>query len=273
MTHAKHSLGQNFLIDRDVLAKIISASNLTPNDNIVEIGPGRGILTAALLEKAASVTAIELDSDLLPDLQNRFRPYKNFKLIHGNALAFVPPQNPYKLIANIPYYITSPILNHFLFEQFLQKNQNPQTGNPPTTLVLMMQREVAEKIMAKKEKHSVLSLEVHMFGKPEIIAFVPRQAFFPSPKVESAIIRITTHEKPQISGDLKKIMWLFHISFAQKRKKLCNNLAAALRREPSEIKTLLKSLNINEDIRAEDLTLEEWEKLNQLLNYSVHPAI
>jgi len=261
MTFAKHSLGQNFLIDRDVLAKIIAAGDLSSEDNIVEIGPGRGILTAALLEKAASVTAIELDSDLLPALETHFRDYKNFTLLHENALNFTPPKNPYKLIANIPYYITSPILNHFLFEQFLQKNQNPQTGNPPTILVLMIQREVAEKIMAKKEKHSVLSLEVHMFGKPEIIAFVPPQAFFPSPKVESAIIKITVYAKPQISGDLKKIMWLFHISFAQKRKKLCNNLAAALRRPPAEIKTLLKSLGISEDIRAEDLTMEEWEKL------------
>lgn len=251
---AKKHLGQNFLRDAGVLSEIIDASELSPEDTVVEIGPGRGFLTDELVKKAGHVFAVELDEDLLPGLKAGFLTSKNFTLLHQDALTYTPPKEPYKLIANIPYYITSPILNHFLYEQF-------NGGNPPTLMVLMVQKEVAKKILAKKGKHSVLSLQVHLFGEPELVRIVSKHAFKPTPEVDSAVIKIHVHKEPTIKGNLKKLFWLFHMSFAQKRKKLTNNLSAALQKEPAELRTLLENLSINPDIRAEDLTLEEWKKL------------
>ncbi len=252
--YAKKRLGQNFLHDLGVLSKIMETSELSEKDTVVEIGPGRGFLTDELVKKAGHVIAVELDDDLIPGLKAGYLTNKNFTLVHQDALTFVPPSEPYKLIANIPYYITSPILNHFLIEQFTD-------GNPPTLLVIMVQKEVAEKIVAKKGKHSVLSLQVHLFGDPEMVCIVPKQAFRPVPQVDSAVIKIRVRPEPAIKGDLKKLIWLFHISFAQKRKKLTNNLSAALRKPTTEIRDILTKLEINPDTRAEDLTLPEWQRL------------
>jgi len=254
MVKAKKDLGQNFLTDEDVLKQIVESANLSKEDTVIEIGPGTGALTRHLIEKAGQVISVEIDTDLLPQLKHKFGHKPNFTLIHGDALKFAPPKTPYKIVANIPYYITSPIINHFLLEQFTQ-------GNPPKILVIMVQKEVAEKIVAKKEKHSVLSLQVHLFGEPELVCIVPKTAFIPMPKVDSAVIKITVDKTPKINADLKKIMWTIHMAFKQKRKKLCNNLSAMFRKEPVEIKELLKSLNIDQDIRAEDLKIEEWSRL------------
>ncbi len=256
---AKKHLGQNFLQDPGVLKNILEASELSTSDTVVEIGPGRGFLTDELVERAGKVIAVELDDDLIPGLKAGYLTYKNFTLLHMDALRYEPPHEPYKLIANIPYYITSPILNHFLLEQF-------EGGHPPSLLVLMVQKEVAEKVIAKKEKHSVLSLQVHLFGEPELVCIVPRHAFRPAPQVDSAVIKIRVHSDPKIKGDLKKLFWLFHVSFAQKRKKLTNNLSSALRRTTGEIRDILVKLEINPDIRAEDLTMDEWRKLFNELN-------
>jgi 16S rRNA (adenine1518-N6/adenine1519-N6)-dimethyltransferase len=266
MIKAKKSLGQNFLKDPLILNEIIRAANLSPSDIVLEIGPGKGVLTQALIDRAAKVIAVELDQDLLPVLQNRFGSAENFELVHQDALKFTPPTAPYKIVANIPYYITSPLLNHFLLDQFTN-------GNPPEMIVFMVQKEVAEKIIAANGKHSVLSLQVHMFGEPEMVCIVPREAFEPAPKVESAVIKIRIHEKPQIQSDLKKIFWLIHMCFAQKRKKLTRNLANAFKKKPAEMRTLLEQLKINPDVRAENLTLKEWHLLvaylePQLLNCS-----
>lgn len=259
MSYAKKSLGQNFLHDLGVLSEIVKAGELTDKDTVVEIGPGRGFLTDELVKRAGHVVAVELDEDLLPGLKAGYLTNKNFTLVHQDALTFVPPKEPYKLIANIPYYITSPILNHFLYEQFTG-------GNPPTLMVVMVQKEVAEKIIAKKEKHSVLSLQVHLFGDPELVCVVPKHAFRPVPQVDSAVLKIRVHPQPKIKGDLKKLFWLFHVSFAQKRKKLTNNLSNVLHKSTQEIRDLLTKLEINPDTRAEDLTMIEWQKLFNELN-------
>jgi 16S rRNA (adenine1518-N6/adenine1519-N6)-dimethyltransferase len=251
MTKAKKHLGQNFLNDPLVIQETINAADISPSDTILEIGPGKGVLTQSLLQKAKEVIAVEIDEDLLPNLKSQF---PDLTLVHDDALKFTPPSTPYKIVANIPYYITSPLLNHYLLEQF-------QSGNPPETIVFMVQKEVAEKILAEKGKHSVLSLQVHIFGDPELICTVPKTAFTPEPKVDSAVIKITVHSKPKIQADLKKLFWLIHMSFAQKRKKLTNNLANAFKKPTSEVRTILESLKIDPDIRAEALTLEEWERL------------
>ena len=258
MVKAKKHLGQNFLHDKDVLHAIVEAGEIKDTDTIIEVGPGEGFLTKELIKRAGKVIAIEKDRDLLPFLKLDFRKFKNFELVEGDALRFTPPQGPYKVIANIPYYITSPLLNHFLNEQITH-------GQPPELLVLMVQKEVAEKIVAKNKKHSLLSLEVQLFADVELVRTVPAAAFHPRPRVDSAIIKIRALPKPRIEADLKKLFWLFHMSFAQKRKKLSNNLAAALHQEPSQMREALESINIDPKIRAEDLSWEEWTKLYRQL--------
>lgn len=254
MVKAKKSLGQNFLKDESVLARIVEAADISPTDHIIEIGPGKAALTHHLLPLAEKVTAVELDDRLIPLLHEEFKDDANFELIHGDALTFTPPSTPYKIVANIPYYITSPLLNHFLLEQF-------QSGNPPQTIVFMVQKEVGEKIMAPKGRHSLLSLQVHLFGEPEYICTVPSSAFDPAPKVDSAVIKITVAPKPKINADLQKLFWLFKVSFAQKRKKLSKNLAAVLRIKPAEAGKLLDDIGIDPNVRAEALTIEDWQQL------------
>lgn len=263
---AKKQLGQNFLQDTTVLKDIITAGELLPKDTVVEVGPGKGILTQALLKEAEKIIAIELDRELITQLKNKLAHNKNLILIHGDALQFNPPKSAYKVIANIPYYITSPLLKHFLYEQFLN-------GNPPMLMVLMLQHEVAEKILAKDGKQSILSLQVQLFGEPKLIRLVPKEAFWPIPKVDSAVMQIRVEKKPKITGDLKKLFWLFHISFAHKRKKLTNNLSVALKKDPQEIRSLLKSIKISPDIRAEALTLKEWQRLFTRIHSSKSPAL
>lgn len=259
MVNAKKSLGQNFLHDEKVLEDILIASEIGSNETVVEIGPGEGFLTRALLEKAGHVLAIELDRDLYPWLRLDFGKNPKFTLIEGDALRYDPPKTPYKLIANIPYYITSPILNHFLREQFVN-------GNPPTRMVLMVQREVAEKIVCKDTKHSVLSLEVQLFGSPKLVRIVAPSCFRPKPKVDSAVLQIDVYSEPKVKGNMQKLLWLFKMSFAQKRKKLSNNLSSALKLSTTEIKKTLEENGISPDTRAEDLNLENWQTLFNALD-------
>lgn len=254
----KKELGQHFLRDPRFCELMVEAGELGKEDTVIEIGPGEGVLTDFLVKTGAHVTAVELDSDLILALQNRFKSLPNFELLHQDALTLPFPKGPYKVIANIPYYITSPLLRHFLMEAFL-------AGYPPKTLIFMMQREVAEKILAPKGRQSMLSLEVQIFGEPSLLTMVPRTAFFPPPDVESAILCIDVLNTPRVSGDLRELFWLMGIAFSQKRKKLSNNLAAVFRAPSDMIREYLKSLDIDEDIRAERLSFEEWEKLLKAL--------
>lgn len=258
MTFAKKSLGQNFLNDPQVVEEILAAADLKPTDTVLEIGPGKGALTTGLLKQAGKVIAVELDADLIPFLKIDFGKNPKFEIVHADALKFTPPAGPYKIVANIPYYITSPLLNHYLHDQFA-------SGNPPERIVFMVQKEVAEKIMAEDGNQSVLSLQVQLFGDVSWVCTVPRTAFRPMPKVDSAVIAIDVHKQPKIASDLKKLFWLFHMSFAQKRKKLSNNLANALRKTPEQIREMLRELGIDENVRAEALTMEEWGKLTSKL--------
>ncbi len=240
---AKKSLGQNFLQDKSVLAKIIETADISSSDEIVEVGPGHGILTEELAKSAKKVTTIELDDRLIPGLKVVFALHDNIELIHQNALDFPPPSTPYKLVANIPYYITSPLISHFL-----------HTKNRPTKIVLLVQKEVAEKICADK-KLNVLAIHVQNFGKPRIVSIVPPSAFRPRPKVDSAILEIDVFEKPFIQ-DYKTFFKLAHQAFSLSRKKLSNSL--------HQHKEALTKLNL-QDKRAEHLTLEDWKELQNTL--------
>lgn len=234
----KKSLGQNFLHDRNVLAAIIQTANISSEDHIIEIGPGLGILTQELAKKAKQVTSIELDQRLIPHLQ-KILP-KNVELIHADALKFTPPDSPYKVVANIPYYITSPLINHFL-----------QTPHKPESMTLLVQYEVAQKICQLEPDMSVLSLEVALFGQTKMMKKVSRAAFKPQPKVDSAILHITV--KPWCGdSEAKKILTLAKKAFSQGRKKLSNTL--------KEYKTQLTHLHL-ENKRPQHLSITDWQKL------------
>ncbi|MBI2639216.1 ribosomal RNA small subunit methyltransferase A [Candidatus Peregrinibacteria bacterium] len=239
--HPRKSLGQNFLINPRVVQKIIEAADLKGIETVVEVGPGFGILTKTLLACARRVIAIEKDRTLYLSLRGSFSEQSNLKLIHADALKVPPPKEPYCLVANIPYSITSPLLDHFIRE-------NPK--NLPKRAVLLVQKEVAQKICAKPPRMNVLALHVQTFGSPRIIATVSRNNFKPVPKVDSAIIKIE-FQKKELPTNLDEFFRLIHKGFSQKRKMLRNLLSPEL----------LKKTGIEETRRAETLTIEEWNML------------
>lgn len=240
---AKKQLGQNFLKNADTLAKIIKAAAVEKDDLVIEVGPGKGVLTTELIQQAKKVIAIEKDSELLPFLAEKFASASNLELVEADILKTPPPNEDYKVVANIPYYITSPILNHFL-----------QAANKPQSMTLLVQKEVAEKICTKAGKHSILSLQVQLFGEPSIIAKVPASHFVPAPKVDSAILQIDVFEKEKYKNPLK-ILKLAKMAFSQKRKKLRNTLG-----------NYIKTDRIDMNRRPQTLSLEEWALLTELKN-------
>jgi len=250
--YAQKKLGQNFLIDMGILAKIIDAANLTPTDFVMEIGPGLGVLTAELVKKTKQVLSIELDARLIPVLKENI-PADNLEIINADALQMPLPNTAYKLVANIPYYITSPILNHFL-----QPKTPPEKR--PTLIVLLVQKEVAEKVCAKQGDHTVLSLQVQAFGQPEIVGKVPANSFFPAPDVDSAILRITPYSEPAIK-DATLFFKLIHATFAQRRKTLSNSLQNGLGKSKEEIISALATAQIKPSARPQELSLPDWQRL------------
>ena len=235
------SLGQNFLLDENVLDKIVEAAGIGPSDNVIEVGPGLGVLTRKLAELAAHVTAIELDRGMVALLERENEQLTNVSFLHQDALKYEPAAGePYKLVANIPYYITSPLISHFLM-----------CGNRPTKMVMLMQKEVAEKICAPEGKLNVLALHVQMFGHPKIVAHVSPGAFYPEPKVDSAILEIDVFEKP-IVEDYLSLYKIIHRAFSQKRKKLTNTLP--------EMKDKLIELGLG-SLRPERLGIGDWKRL------------
>jgi len=248
-------LGQNFLQDNHALKKIISAANLRSSDYVLEIGPGLGSLTRYLSLSARSVTAVELDRKLFPALQVILAPYNNVHLIQGDILRLDPADfmdsQEYVVVANIPYYITSAVIRHLL-----ESHQNPKR------LVLTIQEEVAKRICANPGEMNLLALSVQVYGKPAIMGQIPAEAFYPSPKVDSAILSIEIYAQPAIPiPHLGRFFALIKAGFSQKRKTLRNSLSGGLRITPEEAEKLLSSAVIDPRRRAETLSLVEWEKL------------
>lgn len=241
---AKKSLGQNFLISENALEKIVETANIQPNDQIIEIGPGLGVLTKELTARAAKVTSIELDRRL-SELLQEFIPNEKLTILNQDALTFDPPKTPYKVVANIPYNISSPLLNHFL-----------QAQNKPISMTLLIQKEVAEKICQKEPDMSVLSLQVALFATPHLIKIIPKTAFYPIPKVDSAIIHIEIHKKTDENyipdEQALKILKTAKLAFSQRRKKLSNTLP--------ELKAELETLGLS-DKRPQHLSIKDWQKL------------
>jgi 16S rRNA (adenine1518-N6/adenine1519-N6)-dimethyltransferase len=247
----KKSLGQNFLMDANVVKKIVQTANPRINECIIEIGPGLGILTEELAKTKAAITSIEIDSKLISLLKNELKNYSNIKIINKDALKFSPPKCQYKVVANLPYYITSPLISHFL-----------NAKNKPKKLVILIQKEVAEKICAKSPNLNVLAINVQVFGKPKIIMKVSKKSFYPIPKVDSAVLEIKMHKQPLIKEkNIKKFFKIVHAGFSQKRKTILNALSNNLSIKTEKIKEALKKCPIKSTERAQNLTIEDWEKL------------
>ena len=240
---AKKSLGQNFLVDQEALDQIVEAADLYDGDHVVEVGPGTGFLTEQLIQHAGKVTSVELDDDMVEILNEQFSLTENLEIVHSDILKVDVAEiasDRYKVVANIPYYITSPVVRHFL-----------QAEVRPQLMVILVQKEVAEKICSLKGK-SFITVETQVQGHPEYIATVPASSFHPSPKVDSAILKITVFPEPKVpESELKDFLRIVKFGYSQKRKKLTNGLAAGLHLESSEVRELLEKANVGGDSRPE----------------------
>jgi len=255
---AHKGLGQNFLQDPLALEKIISASEIQPMDSVLEIGPGLGSLTRYLAISAKEVVAVELDKNLLPPLKAILSPYQNIRLIHGDILKLSPKdlnlENDYIVVANIPYYITSAVIRHLLESEL-----------KPRRIVLTVQKEVAQRICAEPGDMSLLALSVQIYGKPRVAANISANAFFPAPKVDSAVLIVDIYSSPRIREELLNTFFkLIKAGFSQKRKTLRNSLSSGLHISPTDAADLLTRVNIDPQRRAETLSIEEWEKLSEI---------
>jgi len=255
---ANKKLGQNFLQDPFALASITSAAEIKSTDTILEIGSGLGSLTRYLAESAKQVIAVEIDREMLPVLQAVTSAYNNINIIHGDILKFSPQEliqeSNYLVVANIPYYITSAIIRHLL-----------ENERKPRRIVLTVQKEVATRICAEPGDMSLLALSVQIYGKPRIAKHIPASAFFPAPKVDSAVLCIDIYPSPKIQPDtLNTFFKLIKAGFSQKRKTLRNSLSAGLHISTQGAEELLKNANIDQRRRAETLSIEEWQRLCNL---------
>jgi 16S rRNA (adenine1518-N6/adenine1519-N6)-dimethyltransferase len=264
---AKKRLGQHFLIDRRVLGRIVSAAEVTAEDTVVEVGPGLGILTRELAKRARKVIAVEADSGLASAVREMLSQVANVSIIESDILqtdpalllaaAGVEGTSPgYKVVANIPYYITSPILRHFLEASF-----------KPSVMVVMLQKEVGEAIAAQPGRMSILAVSVQFYGKPAIVGRVPSRSFYPPPKVDSVILRIRLHEEPPIMVcQTDRFFTIVRAGFSAPRKQLRNSLAQGLGVSPQEAATMLGRAMIDPKRRAETLGLDEWARLSEGIN-------
>ncbi|MFC1968712.1 16S rRNA (adenine(1518)-N(6)/adenine(1519)-N(6))-dimethyltransferase RsmA [Chloroflexota bacterium] len=255
--HAKKGLGQHFLIDEVALQRIVSAAELNTGDTVVEVGPGLGILTRELARQAGQVIAIELDARIVSLLKQTLIPFSNVNIINADILRvdlaglLGKQENSYKVIANLPYYITSPILRHFL-----------ETSSRPCLMIVMVQKEVGEVIVAGPGKMSLLSISVQFYGKPAIVGHVPARSFYPPPKVDSVILRIDPYSQPVVSvADEASFFETVQAGFTAPRKQLHNSLAQGLGMPTKEVAPLLENAGIHPQRRAETLSLEEWERV------------
>ena len=254
---AHKGLGQNFLQDPLALERIVEAAEIQPTDTVLEIGPGLGSLTRYLAASAKEVVAVELDVNLLAPLKSILSPYDNVRIIHGDILKLSPgaviDKSNYVVVANIPYYITSAVIRHLL-----------ESDKKPRRIVLTVQREVAQRICAKPGDMSLLALSVQVYGRPRIAARIPAGAFFPAPKVDSAVLSVDIYPTPMIQPELLNSFFrLIKAGFSQKRKTLRNALASGLHILPSQAEDLLTDANIDPQRRAETLRIEEWENLSK----------
>ena len=256
--------GQNFLIDTHVLDRIIEASEITKDDFVLEIGPGIGTMTQYLAEAAREVTAVEIDDALIPILKDTLKEWDNVTVLHGDILKtdirkIADEKNqgrPIKVVANLPYYITTPIIMG-LFESHV----------PVDSITVMVQKEVADRMQTGpgSKDYGALSLAVQYYAEPKIVANVPPNCFMPRPKVGSAVIRLTRHQNPPVTTLDEKLMFrLIRASFNQRRKTLSNSLknSQELPYSREEVETAITECGLPLNVRGEALTLEQFARLS-----------
>jgi len=243
------NLGQNFIVDREALDAILLAAELHRTEDVVEVGAGLGALTRRLSVSAAHVTAIELDSRLIPVLKAVLQSAENVDILAGDALSVdIETASDYRVVANIPYTITSALLRHYL-----------EAEQPPDRIVLTVHSEVAARAAAQPGQMSLLALSVQIYGEPEIRGKIPARAFYPEPEVESSILRIDIHPTPVIEAEwIAPVFRLARAGFTQRRKKLRNSLGPVLGNNAGEN---LQAAGIDPSTRAQELNLEQWEAL------------
>ena len=247
-------MGQNFLIDKEVLEKIINTADLTKDDTVLEIGSGLGTLTKELAKRTKKVITIEKDKQMTEALKEIIKDYKNVEIVFDDILKIKKLKiKNYKVVSNIPYYLTSPLIRMLL-----------ELKNPPKEILLLVQKEVAERICAELPKMNLLAVSVQFYSKPEIISYVSKSSFWPEPKVDSAIIKIADIKKPE-NINIKKFFKLVKAGFSHPRKQLANNLSQGLNINKEQIKKALAECNLNIQARASNLSIKNWESLSKKL--------
>ncbi len=260
----KKSLGQNFLFDDQILAQITVAAELTPDDEVLEIGPGLGSLTRHLAQTARRVVAVELDDRLLPLLHRELALYPQVEIVHGDILTQDPgqlfPDRAYKVVANVPYYITAGILRHVV--------SGPVK---PVLLVMTVQKEVAQRLLARPDEMSLLAVSVQFYGRPTLVGTIRAGAFWPRPEVDSAIVRVDLRRRDVISADEATFFRVVRAGFSQKRKQLKNNLRG-LGFSAEFLSQALSQAGVDGRRRAETLSLTEWANLTAQLVAAAAPV-
>lgn len=249
------SLGQNFLADHNALLKIVRDAGINGDDRVLEIGAGLGSLTRVLALHAREVVAVEIDDHLFPVLKEVTQEFENVNLVKGDILN-IPmrdlfSKNGYKVVANIPYYITSAVVRHLL-----------ESEVRPEKIVLTMQREVAERITNKNSKMSLLSLSVQIYGEAHITHHIPANCFIPAPKVDSSVLVIDVYPQPKLSArEVRVLFWLAHAAFNQKRKMMRSSLRSIIGGDQNRIAGILDRALIDPQSRPEVLSLGDWIRL------------
>jgi 16S rRNA (adenine1518-N6/adenine1519-N6)-dimethyltransferase len=259
----KKSLGQNFLIDPHALEHIVESAEIPADSTVLEVGPGLGSLTRYLAVAARRVVAVELDANLIPVLEDVLHDFSNVEIVHGDILELDPAelmdQSGYRVVANIPYYITSNLIRHLL-----------EARLKPQKLVLTVQREVAERITANPGDMSLLALSVQVYGQAKIVKRIPAGAFYPPPKIDSSAVAVDLFSQPLIPmEDISLFFRLAKAGFGQKRKTLRNSISAGMHISGPQAAALLETAGIDPQRRAETLSLDEWKTLTASYKNSI----
>lgn len=252
MSGPRKELGQHWLQDRSILSEIAEAAEIGPEDTVLEIGPGLGTLTSELLRRAKNVIAVEFDPELARKLPGQF-PGKKLQVIHEDILSYDLKKLPagYVVVANVPYYITSRIVQKLM-----------TSSNRPRVAVLLVQKEVAERIAAGPGDMSILAISAQVYAEAKLDIEVPREFFTPPPKVDSQVVVLTSRKQPLVpSTDEKAFFRMVKAGFSAKRKKLRSSLSGGLVMSKPAVEALLLNANVSPDARAEDLSIEEWTRL------------
>lgn len=254
----RKGMGQNFLVSERLRESIVEAAELTEDDVVLEVGAGLGTLTYRLAQECRRVFAIELDQRLIPLLSQTLAPFDNVEIVQGDILTIRPRElvsRPYKVVGNLPYNITSAILRHFL-----------EADTKPSLLVATVQREVADRIVAGPGEMSLLAISVQFYSRARIVAKAPSGAFYPSPRVRSAVIRLDVYPAPQVDvGDVERLFEAVRAGFAQRRKQLRNSLSQGLGLAVDEVVGALRRAGIDERQRPQELTIQQWALLSREL--------